>query len=68
MRDAHLTSGFRHVDSPRPGLICVETTEAIEYRTDPADDLPRLVAQIRPVLWRIASSLPQAHTAATTCI
>jgi hypothetical protein len=58
MHEAHLGGAFGPIKSTTPGLICLETKKAIEYRTDPADDLPRLVAQIRPALWRIVSSLP----------
>ena len=49
---------FRHVQSPMPGLECLELRDVATYTTDPADGLPALIDRVRPVLWRIASALP----------
>jgi YaaC-like protein len=58
MTEARLNDRFRHVQSPKPGYVCLELASTTTYATDPADDLAAVVAAVRPVLWRIASALP----------
>jgi hypothetical protein len=52
------SAGFRAVRSPKPDWRCYEQQEATHYSTDPADVLDAFVGRVRPLLWRIASSVP----------
>ena len=58
MAQGQLDGLFDKVESEDPDLLCFEQTTPIAYHHRAADELKRVVAAVRPVLWRSATSMP----------
>jgi hypothetical protein len=69
LTDSGLGAKFELFKDPTPGsdLLCLEQVSPVYYTHRPTENVMKLVAAVRPLLWRMSAPCPAAPTAGTTC-